>query len=68
MDLGDAPVPRLFNALVLDSPSKMTTQQIQDIVRRFAEAAQLLTQILSSKSNLPDDAYGLNEYSDPWVH
>ncbi|PWY94779.1 FMN-linked oxidoreductase [Aspergillus sclerotioniger CBS 115572] len=42
MDLGDAIVPRLLNALVFGTPREMTVQQIQDTVRRFAEAARVM--------------------------
>ncbi|GFF55805.1 FMN-linked oxidoreductase [Aspergillus udagawae] len=42
MDLGDALVPRLLNALVFGIPREMTTQQVHDTVRRFAEGARVI--------------------------
>ncbi|KAB8067041.1 hypothetical protein BDV29DRAFT_163874 [Aspergillus leporis] len=78
LDLGNAVVPRVLNALVFGTPRAMTVAEIKDTVHRFADAARviaaagfagvelhaahgyLLTQFLSSRSNVRTDAYGGN--------
>ncbi|KAF4953758.1 hypothetical protein FGADI_5751 [Fusarium gaditjirri] len=57
-DLDKGLFPWLVGSLVYGTPKEMTQADIDDVVTRFAEAAELSMEFLSPLSNERTDAYG----------